>query len=158
MNDTPHRAETEINGRRYGMILPSPRTGLQFAPRVAKLLGGAISGVGNLENLNDNSAALGAIGGALGKLDADEVTRLLDDTFSQIQIFTPDGEKLTSKAVFDRHFMAHRGDMLQVGIWALWTGCKDFFFDDAENFLGSLNDLRASLSQTDGKQNTDSDD
>lgn len=157
------RRDTEINGRTYSMLLPSPLKALPLCNRVGTLVAPLLGKVGSQFKLGEGSAKdqaqqllgpmLNSLGDALHELNSEKLTNVLTDAAFASKL-TCNGELINSPAMFEKHFSQYREDMYQALIWCVWECVKDFF-PQAERFIQMTRTVaKESLSPTGGQKIT----
>lgn len=127
----------KFDDREYALIPMPPIKAMGFSLRVAQLVGGLLS-QSDLKDLaakaskGDGMGAVTALLPAISGLDAEKAEALIREALD-FEVHAGPG-KLSDKAHFDSWFRDNPGDLLPVGVWAIWEHSKDFLFGAVGNF------------------------
>ncbi len=147
--------QLEIEGRVYALRTMPPLQALAFAPKVATMLAGVLTG--QLEQLArsyraGNLAAMGAVVlELLPKIPAEQFTALAREAFGY-EVYAGNA-KLSDNTHFTNWFRDHPGDLLPVASWAIWSHAKPYFLESPAGFKAAF--IGGGFQYpTDGKQTT----
>lgn len=155
MATNSNQAVLRIDGRTYTMHKMGPLDAVAFAPRVGKLLAGAVGasdweraiktmtelmGV-DRDNLEDHIKGdpkvimdlVRVVLPGLTGVDLPEFTDLAQKALAY-EVYAED-KKLAEQGNFDDWFRQYPGDMLPVQVWAIWEHAKPFLSGSGQGFL-----------------------
>ncbi len=158
------KREKVVNDSTYSMLVPPVRPAMHLCTKVSVLIGpvlGSLIPMAKSLGTDVEDAgwdkfrlSLDDLGGVLDKVDPEKVDALFMEAISAAKL-SCGGQTLCTEADFERHFMAHRGDVYPVSIWCLWECVRDFF-PQLGAFAQTVKDkaskaVRVSLSPQGGK-------
>jgi len=132
-----------VNTREYSFVPMKPKEALRFVPKAVAVVADALNGSSLtrqfkpelLQTPQAAAALLPEIIRCLAKLDANDVTNLIESAFKS-EIRNEAGEDLSNPKIFDSHFTKYRSDLFQVGLWVIFHNIGSHIVENFGDFLG----------------------